>query len=299
MHAKIHAMPPEIKGCIFMALSSVFFCFMSFSIKLIGPAIPSIEISFFRVFLSLLFVAPGFFLKFREHFTFKKFLHHSPRGLLGSGSLICGFYALTILPFAEVNSLRFTVPLYTIFWSYLFFHERPKKRRLVASALGFIGVLTIIRPGMSALPPQLWIAVMDGFFASLAAVYIKKLSKTEPTEVILFFFFLSASLFLFFVMAPFFEIPSTRVCLLLLSVGILGTFGQRNLILSYTYASMATTAPFYFLSLILTTLMGHFYFGEAISVYTILGASLIIGGSYYIITTEKKLAEALEEASDA
>ncbi|MEZ5904858.1 MAG: DMT family transporter [Geminicoccaceae bacterium] len=82
---------------------------------------------------------------------------HFGRALLGTGAMICGFYAFTHLPLAEATAISFTKPLFMVLLAALVLHETVRARRWTATAVGFLGVLLMLRPGSEAIEgPRSW-----------------------------------------------------------------------------------------------------------------------------------------------
>ena len=73
------------------------------------------------------------------------------RAVTGLCAMLLWFLALSMMPMAEAVSLSFTAPLFATIGAALFLGEIVRARRWSATALGFLGVLVIVRPGLEAL----------------------------------------------------------------------------------------------------------------------------------------------------
>ncbi len=74
------------------------------------------------------------------------------RNVVHFGSQICWTLAITMLPFATVFALEFTIPAFVALLAVLFLGERMTAHRATALVVCFIGVLVILRPGLGGVP---------------------------------------------------------------------------------------------------------------------------------------------------
>lgn len=96
------------------------------------------------------------------------------------------FYALTMIPLAQVFALEFTAPLWVILLAALLLGETITRTRLIAGVLGFVGVLIITRPGASSLSPGTIAAALSAICFAATAVATKRLTRDVPVVSILF-----------------------------------------------------------------------------------------------------------------
>src|SRR5690606_41231428 len=86
------------------------------------------------------------------------------RGSVQLGSMICGFTALTLIPLAEATALSFTAPIYSTIGAALILGEVVRLRRWTAIAIGFLGTIVILRPGVDALTVGSILALVNAPF---------------------------------------------------------------------------------------------------------------------------------------
>ena len=108
------------------------------------------------------------------------------RGVIHFGSQICWALAITLLPFATVFALEFTIPAWVALFAVLFLGERMTAHRFFALAICSVGVLVILRPGFEAFRPAALIMLLGALFFAVTAIMTKKLIVTETTFAILF-----------------------------------------------------------------------------------------------------------------
>jgi drug/metabolite transporter (DMT)-like permease len=96
------------------------------------------------------------------------------------------FWAITMIPLAQVFALEFTSPIWVILLSPLFLGERLNRRKLVACALGFAGVWIVAQPNFTEIDPGVLAAIGAAFFFATTTLMTKALTKGEAIVGILF-----------------------------------------------------------------------------------------------------------------
>jgi len=102
----------------------------------------------------------------------------SVRNVVHFGSQICWTLAITLLPFATVFALEFTIPAFVTALAVLFLRERLSASRASALAVCLVGVVVILRPGFAAFQPAMLLMVLGSLLFTTAAVITKKLIVT-------------------------------------------------------------------------------------------------------------------------
>ena len=143
--------------------------------------------AFFRALFGLLAVLP-FFLRFGLALVRTQRLGmHLVRSLCGACAMLCGFYAITHLPLADAVSISYARALFLIPLAVLFLGEVVRLRRWTATAIGFVGVIVMMRPG-GDIELATWVAVIGAFLVAVVTIMIKNLSTTERPETLLLYF---------------------------------------------------------------------------------------------------------------
>src|SRR5688572_17603490 len=122
-------------------------------------------------------------------------LAHAWRAAIGLSAMSLGFAALAYLPLAEATTISFALPLFAVILSALFLKEKVGRHRWTAVAAGFVGVVIVMRPEGSHLPPAgLLLALLSALAAAGAAVSIRQMGRTESTQTIVLWFGLLGTL---------------------------------------------------------------------------------------------------------
>jgi drug/metabolite transporter (DMT)-like permease len=229
---------------------------------------------------TILSLGLGYFLTARP-------LAHGLRGALGSYSYALFVLALVNMPMGDAFSLAYTTPFWSLGLAALAFGERFGWGRVAATALGFAGVLLIVRPGAgegSAVAPVFAAAaLLSAFLTSLAMMMVKRLSATEPPDRIAFWFVIAGIPCLAPIAAldwrPFewAHVPWFVV------LGALTNYGQRCLSRGYARGTFSKMAPLVYVQVALATLWGFAAFGEVPLWTTLAGMMLIACGTVWVV----------------
>lgn len=179
-------------GIIYIIISAFCFALMNTFVKLSGD-LPSIQKSFFRNFVAMIFAAI-LLIKSGQGFKFKKgnlglLLARSIFGTLG---ILCNFYAIDHLVLSDASMLNKMSPFFVIIFSLIFLHEKVNKVQTLAVIIAFLGSLLIIKPSFNLtefLPALL--GFIGGLGAGAAYTAVRRLGqKGENGKFVVFFFFL-------------------------------------------------------------------------------------------------------------
>lgn len=223
---------------------------------------------------------------------------HFWRGLVGTMGMSTGFAALALLPFSEVKAIQYAQPVLVVIFAAMFLGERVRVFRLTAVALGMAGVLIIMSPRLTILGEGVAdirlalgavLAFCSALFAALAHVFVRKLTQSEATPAIVFYFAITAST-LSLLTIPFgWVMPTGPDAVMLVSAGLVGAIGQIFLTSSYRYADASLIAPFEYSSILLALGIGYFIFAETPTLMMIGGVAMIVAAGVLIIWRERQL----------
>lgn len=288
MVAQFQALPGNVRGAIWLLLSGVCFSAMGVLIKTVSAEMHSFEIAFFRAFLGFLVILPiALRHGFRPLRTNRPMLH-LVRGLLGGVVMTASFYAVAHLPLADATAISFSKPLFLIPLAVIFLGERVRLRRTVATLVGFIGVIVMLRPAGETDPVAL-IALMAAALVAILTVMIKILSRTDGPATMIFWSSLILSLCTAGPAAMHWQTPTTDQLVLLLALAVCGTVGQSFMIRGYNEGETMAVTPFDYSRLLYAGIAGYIFFAEVPDVWTITGAAIIVASTLYIAYRETKL----------
>ena len=220
---------------------------------------------------------------------------HVRRGVLGTAAMGLGFAGLARLPLYEVQAISYAAPLLVVVLAVAIAGERIRIVRIAAVLMGLAGVLIVLAPrlgGAAATPAATAGALMvlgGALCAAAAQVYIRKLTETEETAAIVFWFSLTATT-LSVLTAPFgWHAPSPGDAAMLVGAGLLGGVGQICLTAAYRFADAGVVAPFAYASMLVALAVGFAVFGEVPRASALWGAGLIVAGGALVAWRERQL----------
>ncbi len=293
------ALPANVRGALWILAASILFSTMAALVKTLGARLDSFQIAFFRCAFGLAVILPFMVRAGPSVFRTDRLPLHVFRALTGVTAMFCGFYALTHLPLADATAISFAKPLFMIVLAVFFLRETVRWRRWTATAVGFVGVLIMIRPGEAGLDPALLAALFGTLCVAVVVVLIKRLSTTEAPLTILFTFGVVSTLVSAIPAALVWRMPTAEELILLVLVGALGAAGQSCGIRGFRVGEATAVVPFDYSRLLFAGAFGYMLFGDIPTVHTVIGAGLIVASTLYIALREAKLGRRRprEEAS--
>ena len=270
-------------GSLFVILGEVFFTTMGMIIKTLGENIPSYQLVFYRNVFAVIVLAPFLFRQRLHHVKTKRIGMHLIRSVSGLLAMYCFFYALANIELANAMLLKLTGPIFIPIIAILWIHEKVTLKTYLGIALGFLGVIIFLNPSAEIQLASI-VGLIGGALAAGAKVAIRKMSDTEPTARIVFYFALFGALFSGIPMLTSDTYsPNTNEWLMLIGLGLVGTVGQFFLTKAYHMAPASQVGPFTYSSLIWASLAGWFFWNEWPTTNTFIGAALIITAGLVIL----------------
>ena len=272
-------------GVRYMLMSALGFALMAACVKLVSAhAIPVLEIVAVRALISLLLSYVDVKRKKISAWGNNKPLLIA-RGAVGALALICVYYAIATLPLAEATILQYLHPLFTAVLALLFLKEAIKRATIVCIFLSMAGLIIMVKPDLLfdrqvELPPVSVLAALLGALGSAVAyVIIRRLSASEDSSVIIFYFPLLALPLSLLLLGEDFVIPSGQTLVLLLLVGIFTQIGQIGLTKAMQTESAGRATAYSYVQVVFSIILGWLFFSEMPTLWTWIGGGLIMTGA--------------------
>lgn len=203
------------------------------------------------------------------------------------------FYALTMIPLAQVFALEFTSPLWVLILSPLILGEKLTKTRVQAAILGFGGILIVTRPGATPISPGLVAAAASAIGFAFSIMLTKRLTRTETITCILFYLTVMQAIFGIICAGWDMDItlPSAKAAPWLVLIGCAGLLAHFCLTTALRIAPATVVIPIDFFRLPLIAVIGMVLYGEPLEMAVFLGALAIFSGNYLNILSETRKAQ--------
>jgi len=210
---------------------------------------------------------------------------HVARNMIHYAAQLAWFFALTLIPLGQVVAIEFTMPIWTALLAASFLGERLTGGKIVAIALGLIGVFIIVRPATGAVNPGQLLALGAAVGFGISIALMKFLTRTENSLSIIFW--------MLAVQATAGLIPSLSVWLWpsaylwgwIVVIAVCGTFSHFCMARAMLYADATIVVPMDFLRVPLTAAAGWLLYAEQFDTFTLLGAALILAGNLLNLKT--------------
>jgi len=205
--------------------------------------------------------------------------------------------AVTLLPFATVFALEFTTPAWVALLAVLTLGERMTVSRAGSVVLGFLGVLVIVRPGLSTFQPTALLVLLAAFTFAVSLIITKTLTNRVSTFAIVFWMNvmqlpmgLAYPVWLATSGGPSFFVERMGVEAILpaITLGVVGLSSHYCLTHAFRYGDATLVVPLDFLRIPLMALVGWMFYNESIDGYVFAGAALIVCGVLWNLRAEAK-----------
>lgn len=285
------------RAIIFKVLSVLLFVVMAGIIKSVSGHVPPGQSVFFRSLFAIPVIVVWLAMRkeLRIGLKTQNPMNHVWRGVIGTSAMAMTFGALGLLPLPEMTAIGYAMPIFVVVFAAMFLNEPVRLFRLMTVAVGLVGVMIIMAPRLSVdvidMSETLGavLALGSAVTAALAQVFIRKLTKTETTSSIVFWFSVTATGLSLLTIYWGWVVPTPKEAALLVLAGIIGGVGQILLTSSYRLADASFVAPFEYSSMLFSIAIGFAFFDEVPTSTTLIGASVVIFAGILIIWRERQL----------
>jgi drug/metabolite transporter (DMT)-like permease len=207
--------------------------------------------------------------------------HHLARAVLLFSATFLFFQALKYLPIADALAIFFVNPLVIVILSALALKERVGPRRWAAVAVGFVGTLVIIRPGLVEVNPGTLFALGAGVALGSYFVMTRQIAGAADAMVLTFQTSAMGAILMTAALPVLWQAPTP------LQWGMLAGLGVP-ITRAYEHAEASLLAPLAFTEIVMATVVGWWFFGDLPDRWTVLGVAILIGSAIYISVRERR-----------
>ncbi len=276
------------KGIALILLSTIFLGTSDATSKYLSKTLPSIEITWIRFVVFALIMVPAM-LPGSPLYSLRteRLPLHLLRGAALLGSSLFFISGLRYLPIAEASATGFVSPLFVTALSIIFLSENVGVRRWLATAVGLIGVLIILRPGTSAFHVAAFFPIVSALCWAFTLIMTRMMSGREHVLTTMTYSSLAGLGIMTALVPSVWVTPSWHDILFGLLVGVASTAGQWIVVLAFRYADASVLAPFSYTQLLWVSTLGFLIFGEVPDVWTVTGAACIVASGLYTAHRER------------
>lgn len=281
-------LPGNLRGVVWILMGSLAFALNDGVVKFLGYKFSAFQLAFVRYFVGFLLLTPIFIQMGRAGLATSRLDLHMARLVLACAAQVGVLYAVIHLYLADATAIAFSRPVFTTLVAVVLLSELVSARRWIATIVGFVGVLIMVRPGHAGVDPVALIAVASALVFAIANVLIRMLAKTEPPNRILFYYHLGGSIVFLGPAIYLWQSPSPLEWLMLGLIGVLTTVGMIGFVRAFSVGEANAVGPIEYIRLIFAAAIGYYVFAEVPTLWTMLGALVIVASALYIAREEAR-----------
>ena len=284
-------MNQSIVGILWMVITTILFVGVTATVRYLEGDVPAPQAAFLRYAIGTLMLAPSLISLSKmkpDRPLLNKFIL---RGFVHSIGVTLWFYAMSVMPVAEVTAIGFLTYIFVSLGASMFLKEKLHKHRLSAILISFVGALIILRPGFKVIESgQLGMLIATMVFTAsylIAKIVSKERSSSEIVAMLSIF----TTIFLIPSAIYSWEPLSLEAFLILSFTALIATLGHITMTKAIKAAPMVVTQPILFLQLVWASMVGLFIFDEKFDLFVILGGTIIMLCVCYVSYREHKLGK--------
>lgn len=282
-----------IKAALWMMGAVVSFSSMAVAGREIAGTLDTFELMTYRSAIGVVIVLGVAFSRGLTHqIKTDRLGLHFLRNLMHFTGQNLWFFAVALIPFAQLFAFEFSVPLWVALAAPFFLSERLTGTRILSALVGFIGILIVARPGTAPISAGLIAAALCSLAFAATAIATKRLTRTQSTTCILFWLTLM-QLGLGLIAAGWdldIALPDAAALPWVIIVGLAGLFAHFCITTALQLAPAVIVTPMDFARLPLIAVVGMVFYGEALDIWVFVGAGLIFAANYVNILKETRSA---------
>ncbi len=281
------ALAPETRGTLAVLLAFLTFGTMDTMAKYLAETLHPVQVVWARyasqMFWILLALAPRLHVLARTQNPGLQFL----RSALLFLSTLCFFTGLSLLEFAEAAALIQTAPLFITALAVPLLGEAVGIRRWMGVAIGLVGALIIVRPGLGVFQPAALFPLAGAVSLALYQITTRMLSAGDRIQTTMLYT-AGVGTLVASIAVPFFWLPPTPLQAAMMAVmGIFAGCGHLALVYGLGQAQASVLAPLNYTALVWATLFGYLFFSELPDALTVAGAVTVVAAGLYVWHRER------------
>ncbi len=247
------------------------------------------QVMFFRNFSVLLLMLPLLAWRGPSLVQSRQFGKYWMRAGLSLVSMYAWFVALKLVPLGQVTAISFLGPLFGTLFAALFLGEVIRARRMTALAVGFLGAMIILRPGLEPVSTGQLLALVSAVAHGLIGPLVKQLTTEDDADKIVF---ISHVLLTPMTLVPalfVWQWPALELMPYLIGMGVCAVFGHAAIARGFAATDASLVFTFEFSRLPFAVCLAWIFFSEPTDVWTWVGAAVIFASAAYIVRREAQL----------
>ncbi len=280
-------MSNTLQAALWMIGAITSFTLMAIAGRTVSIELDTFEIMLYRSLTGIIIVlGVGYYAGTLQQIRRNRLGLHATRNICHFAGQNLWFYAITMIPLAQVFALEFTTPIWVILLSPLLLREKMTFVGAVSALIGFIGILIVARPDAANISYGLIAAAGCAVFFALTAIFTRMLTRTETITTILFYLTVMQAVFGLICAGYDGDIatPSAQALPWVIGIGCAGLLAHFCLTKALSIAPASVVMPIDFVRLPTIAVVGMLLYDEPLEVAIFVGAALIFVANYINIT---------------
>lgn len=284
--------PPQrlLLGIAFIIVSGLLFPVMNGFAKLLGADYASLQVSWARAFGQIVFLL-AVMLPRRglRVFATRRLGAQLLRSLLLFLSNLCFFFGITFIPIGKAASISLAAPLVVALLAWPLLGERTTRARIVALAVGFVGVVVVIRPGTALFHWASLFCLASATCYGIYQILTRRIAMIDPPETAAIYSSLIGAFAIILALPFVWKTPANwRDVALFAAMGPIGALGHYCVARAMVYAPANVVSPFQYFQLLGSVVVGYVVFNDLPDGLTWVGAGIIVSSGLYIAWSQTR-----------
>lgn len=222
-------------------------------------------------------------LKFYITYNWKMQILRGILSILESGFFVLAFRYMSL---ADAHSIGASTPIIVVIFSIIFLKEKVTVKIWIAIFIGLLGVLIIMRPGLSIFDFKAFIPLSAAFFLGLYQVVTRKVSEHDENETSLLYSGITGIIVMGSLCLFFWQPITLKFIPFFIGVGIFYSLGLYLQIIALSKSSASLIQPFHYTLIFWAIILGFIFYNDVPDFYTIVGAIIIASSGTYIFRSK-------------
>ena len=292
-------LPSNTIGALWILLAAFLFSIMVTLIKFLGKDLTVFQILVVRQAIMLCIVAPKILSGLPTSLATRRPGLQLTRIVFATTAMLCGFTAVIELPLADATAISFSKTFFITIFAIWLLGEKVGIHRWGATAVGFLGVVLMLRPdGEGLVDPYAMLAIAGAACAGMVMIVVRILTRTDAPVTILTYQAFGVGLLMLIPAILTWQAPTLEQWGLLLVIGVISWAAQMANIRAFKAGEATAIASLDYTRLLYATIFGALVFSQWPRVETLIGAAVIIAASIYTVRREARRGRELARAAD-
>jgi len=290
LFSRLKTIPAPALAAFWITLAGFFFTIAMISVRKVSVDMHVLESVMFRSLFGIVFMVPWLMRRGISVIKTKRLGLLATRGTLAYFVTYFYFSAAALIPLADLTSITFTRPILGTVAAIIFLNEVAGRRRWSAIAVGFVGMLIIVRPGFVDVNLGILLVLCGVMVQTCNTIIVKKLTQTEVPDAIVLYHTLFILPLSIIPAIYVWQTPTLEQWGWFAVIGAAGVLTQSCMTRAFVVADASFVLALSYLRLPIAAFMGFAIFGEIPIIWVWIGASIICASSAYIAHRESILA---------